>query len=63
MATAAFPWGGILYTGLLSTDLALLIEVGLAATFPDEPLHQLSAKAVASMQVVRPLNWPCFDSQ
>jgi hypothetical protein len=27
MATAAFPWGQILYTGLLSTDLALLIEV------------------------------------
>ena len=30
MATAAFPWGGILYTGLLSTDLALLIEVASA---------------------------------
>ena len=29
MMTAAFPWGGILYTGLLSTDLALLIEVRL----------------------------------
>lgn len=32
MATAAFPWGGILYTGLLSTDLALLIEVASAGS-------------------------------
>ena len=32
MATAAFPWGQILYTGLLSTDLALLIEVRLLRT-------------------------------
>ena len=27
LMSGLFPWGGVLYTGLLSTDLALLIEV------------------------------------
>lgn len=30
LMSGVFPWGGILYTGLLSTDLALLIEVSIA---------------------------------
>ena len=27
LMSGVFPWAGVLYTGLLSTDLALLIEV------------------------------------
>ena len=40
MATAAFPWGGILYTGLLSTDLALLIEVWRPPQLPPSTLPE-----------------------